>query len=184
MQVVRPEPEGVLADEGPLDQPHRRGLVLESGGRGGQGQVEGVEHGDRAQHVALVGGEVGQGAGDQGGEVVVEVGRDRGVAGAAEFEEAHDGEVKVEGQAVGAVGDGLADVGADEGLAVAGEAAGEVVVAVFGGEVTDEDLPPVARSGAGGTGSRHAGGGGQARPRGRSGVVQLTLEAGVSPLQA
>ncbi|MEU9028919.1 hypothetical protein AB0D46_15580 [Streptomyces sp. NPDC048383] len=93
---------------------------------------------------------------------MVEVGRQWCVAGAADFEEAHDSRVEVEGQAVGVVGDHLADVGADEGPAVAGEASGEVVVAVLGGEVADEDLPRVSGGRAGGAGGRDASG--NARP--------------------
>ncbi|GHA70024.1 MULTISPECIES: hypothetical protein [Streptomyces] len=81
--------------------------------------------------MAFVGGEVGQGAGDQGTEVVIEVGRDR-LAGAADLQEAEHRQVEVEGQAVGAVGDDLADLAAGERLAVVGEPTGEVVVAVLG----------------------------------------------------
>ncbi|MEU5599174.1 hypothetical protein [Streptomyces sp. NPDC020298] len=44
---------------------------------------------------------------------------------------------------MGAVGDDLADLLADERFAVAGEAAGEVVVAVLGGEVAFTDLRDV-----------------------------------------
>ncbi|MET7852273.1 hypothetical protein [Streptomyces avermitilis] len=92
----------------------------------------------------FVGGEVGQGAGDQSGEVVVEVAGLRGAAAAAQPEEPGDGQIEVEGQAVRAGGDDLPDVLADEGLAVAGETPGEVVAAVLGGEVADQRLPPGA----------------------------------------
>jgi hypothetical protein len=83
-------------------------------------------------------GEVGEGAGDQGGEVVVEVGRG-GVAAGAAIEEPHHRQVEVERQAVGAAGDDLADLLADKRFAVAGEPAGEVVVTVLGGEVAFTD---------------------------------------------
>ncbi|MFE9853640.1 hypothetical protein ACFYPN_33330 [Streptomyces sp. NPDC005576] len=149
--------------------------------RGGQVQVEGVEQGDGAQDVPLVGGEVGEGAGDQGGEVVVEVGGVRGSAGAADFEEPHHRQIEVERKPVGAFGDGVADLGADERLSVAGQAAGEVVVAVLGGEVTDEDLlAGSVRCPGGRDGSRQ----GQARPGTRSGVVELSLQGRVGPLEA
>ncbi len=84
MQVVRPQPEGLFADERPLDQPLGRGLVRQAGGGGGEGEVEGVQQADGAQDVPLVVGEVGEGAGDQGAEVVVEVGGDR-LAGTADL---------------------------------------------------------------------------------------------------
>lgn len=131
VQVVGPQPEDVLADERPLDQPLDRCLVRQAGRSGGEGEVESVQQGHRPQDVAFVGGEVGQGASDQGAEVVVEVGRDR-LAGAADLQEAKHRQVEVEGQAVGLAGDDLADLTADERLAVAGEPAGEVVVAVLG----------------------------------------------------
>lgn len=86
--------EGVLADEGALGQPQGGAFVGEPDGAGGEGDVEGVQQAHRAQDVAFVGGEVGQGAGDQGGEVVVEVAGLRGVAAAAQFEEPGDGQVE------------------------------------------------------------------------------------------
>ncbi|MER7108862.1 hypothetical protein [Streptomyces sp. NPDC000229] len=140
MQVVRPQAEDVFADEGPFDQPQGRCFVRQSGGRGGQVQVEGVQQGHGAQDVPLVEGEVGQGAGDQRGEVVVKVGRLRRSAGAADLQEAHDRQIEVERQAVGAVGDAPSDLLVDERFAVAGESAGEVVVTVLGREreVADE----------------------------------------------
>ncbi|MER7599449.1 hypothetical protein [Streptomyces hydrogenans] len=76
MEVVRPQAEGVLADEGPFDEAAGGCLVGEAGGLGGELGVEGVQQGDGAQEVAFVGGEVGEGAGDQGAEAVLEVGRD------------------------------------------------------------------------------------------------------------
>ncbi|MFI0169602.1 hypothetical protein [Streptomyces sp. NPDC017095] len=91
--------------------------------------------------MSFVGGEVGQGTGQQGREGVVGVGG-LGFAGAADVQEAGDGQVQVEGQAVGAGGDHGPDGGFAEGPAVLGETAGEVVVAVFGGEVTDQVPPP------------------------------------------
>ncbi|WP_351231321.1 hypothetical protein [Streptomyces sp. NPDC002133] len=75
MEVVRPQAERVLADEGALDQPHRGCLVARARGQGRQSQIEAVGQRDRAQDVPFVGGEVAERAGDQGGEVVVEVGR-------------------------------------------------------------------------------------------------------------
>ena len=82
-----PQAERVLADEGPLGQPHRRSLLRQARGSGRQGEIESVKKADRAQDVPLVGGEVGQGAGDEGREVVVEVGRLRGAAGAPDLQE-------------------------------------------------------------------------------------------------
>ncbi|MGE7391725.1 hypothetical protein ACQKM2_40255 [Streptomyces sp. NPDC004126] len=99
MEVVGPQREGVVADEGPLDQASGCGEVGQAGGGGGQGEVEGVQQADGAQEVAFVGGEVGQGVGEQGREVGAEVRGRGGAAGAAEVEEAQDGEVEVEGQA-------------------------------------------------------------------------------------
>ncbi|MEV6594913.1 hypothetical protein [Streptomyces acidicola] len=87
VEVERPQPEGGVVDEGPFGEPQGGAFVGESGGAGGEGNVEGVQQGDGAQDVAFVGGEVGQGAGDQGGEVVVEVVGLRGAAGAAQFQE-------------------------------------------------------------------------------------------------
>ncbi len=88
----------------------------------------------------------------------------------------------VQGQAVRVGGDDLPDVLADQGLAVAGEAAGEVVVAVLGGEVTDQHLP--CRTGAGGGAGCGHGGVGESRPGGGAGVVELALQRWVGPLQA
>ncbi|MFE0737473.1 hypothetical protein [Streptomyces sp. NPDC058855] len=186
MEVVRPQAEGVLADEGPLDQAAGGGLVGEAGGLGGQLEVEGVQQRDRAQQVALVAGEVGQRAGDQGTEVVLEIGRGRGVAGAVQFD---DGEVEVERQPVGAGGDHVPDGGGDERGTVGFEAAGEVVVAVLGGEVADQDLPAADGRGVGketaGVGDvAGPGGDGKAGPGGGAGVVELALEGGLGPLQA
>ncbi|WP_406430393.1 hypothetical protein OHB00_01415 [Streptomyces sp. NBC_00631] len=135
VQVEGPQAEGVFADEGALGQPQGGSFVGEVGGAGGEGDIEGVQQADRAQDVAFVGGEVGQGAGDQGGEVVVEVAGLRAAAGAAQFQEAGDGQIEIEGQAVRAGGDDLPNGLADQRLSVAGEAAGEVAVAVLGGEV-------------------------------------------------
>lgn len=133
MQMERPKPEGILADEGPLDQRQGWRLVGHARGPARERDVEGVQQADRAEHVPFVGGEVGQGARDrEGGEVVVDVGRLRGAAGAAQLQEPYDGQIQVEPQAVRAAGDHAADGFADQGLAVAGEASGEVVVAVLG----------------------------------------------------
>jgi hypothetical protein len=60
---------------------------------------------------------------------VVEVGGDR-LACAADLQEAQNGQVEVQEQSVGPAGDDLADLAADERLSVAGEPAGEVVVAL------------------------------------------------------
>ncbi|MCX5434720.1 hypothetical protein OHU11_41820 (plasmid) [Streptomyces sp. NBC_00257] len=86
---------------------------VEARGLGVEGEVEGIQQGDAAQEVAFIGGEVGEGAGEECGEGAVEVGGGGGVACAADFQEAADGEVEVEGQAVGAGGDRGADVGVD-----------------------------------------------------------------------
>ncbi len=91
--------------------------------------------------MALVGGEVGEGAGQEGREVGAEVAGGRAAAGAVQFQEAVGGEVEVEGQPVGLLGDDLTERGSDERLSVAGQAAGEVVGAVLQGEVANEDLP-------------------------------------------
>ncbi|MFD8413695.1 hypothetical protein ACFV2Q_18295 [Streptomyces sp. NPDC059650] len=139
VQVVGPQGVRVLVDQGPVDQAPGGCLLGEAGGAGGQVEVEGVQQGDAAQQVAFFGGEVGEGAGEEGGEGAVEVGRGGGAAGAADLQEAGDREVQVQGQAVGAGGDRRADVGADEGLAVLDKAAGEVVLAVLGGEVLFTD---------------------------------------------
>lgn len=183
VKVEGPQAEGDLADEGPLGQPLGGAFLGEAGGPGGEGDVEGVQQAHRAKDVPFVGGEVGQGAGDQGGEVVVEVGRLRGAAAAAQLEEPGDGQIEVQGQAVRAGGDDLPDVLADQGLAVAGEAPGEVVVAVLGGEVADQHLPYRAGVGRGGTGCRH-GGVGESGPGGGAGVVELALQRWLGPLQA
>lgn len=81
MQVVGPDRVGVFGDHGPFDEPAGRRLVGEACGVGGQVQVEGIEQAGAAQDVPLVGGEVGEGAGDEGGEGVVEVGRGGGSPG-------------------------------------------------------------------------------------------------------
>ncbi|GHB78163.1 hypothetical protein GCM10010377_80460 [Streptomyces viridiviolaceus] len=122
-------PSGTAA--GSRTAPQSSGLVGQARGRGGEGEVECVQQADGAQDVPFVRGEVGQGAGDQGGEVVVEVGGGRLPAGAADLEEPHHRQVQVERQAVRPARDDLPDLAADEGLAVAGEPAGEVVVAVL-----------------------------------------------------
>ncbi|OKI46084.1 hypothetical protein [Streptomyces sp. MJM1172] len=106
---------------------------------GQAGKVEGVHPADRAREVALVRGEVGQGAGEQRGEVGPDVRGRWGAAGSAELQEAQDGKVEVEVQAVGAFGYHRAQVGVDEGLAVAGQTPGEVVGAVLRGEVAFTD---------------------------------------------
>ncbi|MFF9896828.1 hypothetical protein [Streptomyces longispororuber] len=133
--------------------------------------------------MTLIRGEVGQGAGDQGTEVVVEVGRDR-LADAADLQKAQYGQIEVEWQAVGAVGDGLPDGGRNEGLAVAREPAREVVGAVLRGEVADQHLPPAASWWRCGRARPGDGGAGQTGPGGGSGVVELSLQGGVGPLQA
>ncbi|GDY79570.1 hypothetical protein SAV31267_090550 [Streptomyces avermitilis] len=65
----------------------------------------------------------------------------RGTAGAAGLRISRDRQVQVERQAVRTAGYDGADVACDEGLPVAGQATGEVVVRVLFGEVTDQDLP-------------------------------------------
>ncbi|WP_129773491.1 hypothetical protein [Streptomyces sp. L-9-10] len=132
MQVVGPQCVRVVGDQRPVGQAPGRGLVGEAGGAGGQVEVEGVQQGEAAQQVAFVGGEVGEGAGEEGGEGAVEVGGGGGAASAADLQEAADREVEVERQAVGAGSDRGPDAGADEGPAVLDQAAGEVVLAVFG----------------------------------------------------
>ncbi|MFF2778915.1 hypothetical protein ACFVU3_28965 [Streptomyces sp. NPDC058052] len=116
MEVVRPQAEWALADEG--GSIRRRaaggGLVGEAGGLG-----------DGPQQVAFGGCEAGERAGDQGTEVVLEVGRMRGVAGLAELEKPHDGEAEVERQSVGADGDHVTDRSGDERGTVGLEAAGQ-----------------------------------------------------------
>ena len=107
----------------------------------------------------FVGSEVGQDVGDACREGVVEVGRLWGAAGASQLQEPGDRQIDVQREAVTPCADHASDGFADQGLAVAGEAAGEVVVAVLGGEVTDQDLPSPA-AGAGGAGSRD----GEGRP--------------------
>lgn len=165
MQVVGPEAGGGVADEGPLQQAQDGGVAAGSGAGGGEGDVEGVQEADRAQDVAFVGGEVGEGAGDQGGEFDVEVGRLRREAGAADLEKAHGGQVEVQRQAVGALGDHTSQRWVDQRLAVGGEAVGEVVVAVLVAEVPDQDLAATARIGCGGAGRR--------RERGRPARARL-----------
>ncbi|MEU2956707.1 hypothetical protein [Streptomyces xanthochromogenes] len=166
VQVVGPQGVGVLGDERAFHQAPGGGLVGEAGSLGGQVQVKGVEERCRAQQVPLLRGEVGQDAGQQGGEGVVEV-LGEGFAGTADFQEAADREVQVQGEPVGAGG----DRGADEGLAAVDEAAGEVVVAVLGGEVTDQVLAA-------------AGPVGQAGPGSGSGPVELPVQGGIGPRQA
>jgi hypothetical protein len=187
VQVVGPGSERVLADQGPLGQALGGGLVGQAGGAGDQVEVEGVQQGGGTRCVPLVGGEVLQGAGDQGWEVVGEVGGLDGAAGALQGEVVLDGEVEEQGQVVAALGDGLADGGGDERGAVGvGEAVGEEVLAVLGGEVADQYLPDAAGAGAGG-GRVGAGGGygagGQAGPGGGAGVVELPGQGLVGPLQ-
>ncbi|MGW4304064.1 hypothetical protein ACWEHT_30415 [Streptomyces sp. NPDC004646] len=97
VQVIRPQAGGDAANEGPLKQTQNWGVAAGSGACSGQGCVEGVEEAGRAQDVTFVGGEVGESAGDQGGEVDVEVGRLRGAAGAADLEKAHGGQVQLQG---------------------------------------------------------------------------------------
>ncbi|MFE0645666.1 hypothetical protein ACFW2Y_29255 [Streptomyces sp. NPDC058877] len=184
VQVVGPQGVGVLGDQGPLDQAAGRGLLGEAGRSGGEVEVEGVQQGDAAQQVAFFGGEVRQGAGEEGGEGAVEVGRGGGAAGAADLQEAAHGEVEVEGQAVGAGGDRGPDVGGDEGPVVVDQAAGEVGLAVFGGEVADQELPGAGAGCAGRRDGQGGGGGGQAGPDGEAGPVELAVEGGVGPLQA
>ncbi|MFE9610985.1 hypothetical protein [Streptomyces sp. NPDC006012] len=122
----------------------------------------------------FVGGEVGQDAGDESGKGVVEVGGRGCAAGAADLQEAGDGQVQVQRQAVRAFGDDRTDLWADQRPAVLGEAAGEVGVAVLLGEVADQVLAGPAllwRQG------RLFGLGGEARPGGWAGVVQLSLQS-------
>lgn len=182
VQVVGPQGVGVFGDQRPFGQAPGGCLAGEAGGLGGQVEVEGVQQGDGSQQVASVGGEVGQDAGEEGGKGAVEVGRGGGASGAADLQEAADREVEVEGQAVGAGGDRGADVGADEGLVVLDQAAGEVGVAVLGGEVTDQVLA-AGRRGSSGLRDR-GGGGGQAGPGVGAGPVELAVQRGVGPRQA
>ncbi|MBP8534071.1 hypothetical protein [Streptomyces sp. MK37H] len=179
VQVVGPDRVRILGDHRPFDEPACRGLVGQACRLGGQVQVEGVQEAGAAQDMALVGGEVGQGAGDEGGEGVVEVVGGGSAAGAADLEEACDGQVQVERQAVRALGDDRADVGADQRLAVLGEAACEVGVAVLGGEVADQVLAIAA----GGLGRLFCLGC-EAGPGVGAGEVQLSLQSGVGPRQA
>lgn len=96
VEVEGPQAQRVLANEGALGQPHGWAFVGETGGPGGEGDVEGVQQAHRAQDVVLVGREVGQGAGDQSGEVVVEVAGLRSAAAAAELQEPGDGQIEME----------------------------------------------------------------------------------------
>lgn len=180
VQVERPQAEGVFANEGPLGQPHGGSFVGEAGGSDGKRHVEGVQQADRAQDVPFVRGEVGQGAGDQGGEIVVEVDRLRRAVAAAQLQKPGDGQIEVQGKTVRAGGDDLPDGLADEGLAVADEAAGEVVVAVLGGGVADQHLSfhAGARVRAGGGHGRV----GETRPASGTRVVELALQRWVGPL--
>ncbi|MER7569328.1 hypothetical protein ABTZ93_41550 [Streptomyces sp. NPDC097941] len=91
VEVEGPQSERGLADERPLGQPQGGAFVGEADGALGEGHVEGVQEADRAQDVAFGGGQVGQGADAQGGEVVVEVAGPRGASGAAQFQGPGDG---------------------------------------------------------------------------------------------
>lgn len=172
----------VGADERALDEAQRRRFVRHPGGPGGEGHVEVVQQGHRAQHMALVRREVAEGAADQGREVDVEVGGAGLAPGAPDRQEPLDGEVEVEREAVRACGDDRADLGCDDGGAVAHEPAGQVVVAVLGGEVADEDLPARGRSRRGGVRRRPAGDG-QAWPCRGPGPVELAVQRVLGPLQ-
>lgn len=88
---------------------------------------------------------------------------------------------------MGPAGDDPADLLADERFAVAGEPAGEMVLAVLGGEVADENLPPENLLPVGlpeGAGGREDRGKDKPRPGRRSGVVELPLQGGIGLLQA
>lgn len=87
----------------------------------------------------------------------------------------------MEGQAVGPVGDHDADGGGDERPAVLDQAAGEMVVAVLGGEVPQQVLPPLRRARA--RRRRRARRGGQAGPGGGAGPVELPVQGRFGPLQ-
>lgn len=80
MQVVGPQGVGVFRDDGPFRQAPGGGLAGEARGQGVEGEVEGIQQGDAAQEVAFIGGEVGEGAGEECGEGAVEVGGGGGVA--------------------------------------------------------------------------------------------------------
>jgi hypothetical protein len=120
--------------------------------------------------VPLVGGQVADGAGDQGWEFA-EVVRLWGPAAAPDLQEPHDGQVEVEGQAVGPVGDGAAHLGADQRLPALGQAAGEMGIAVLGGEVADQDLPYGGAALGAGAGQAC----GEVGPGGGAGPVELSL---------
>ncbi|WP_406016793.1 hypothetical protein OG520_44245 (plasmid) [Streptomyces sp. NBC_00984] len=182
VQVEGPQSVRVLVDQGPLDQAPGRRLLGKARSTRGQVEVEGVQQRNAAQQVTFLWGEVGEGPGEERGEAAVEVGGGGGVAGAPDLQEAGDGEVEVEGQAVGAGGDRGPDVGADEGLAVLDQAAGEVGLAVLGGEVADQILPG-AGAGCPWLRNRQGRGGGQARPGGRTCPVELAVQRGVRPRQ-
>ncbi|MCX5346083.1 hypothetical protein [Streptomyces atratus] len=131
--------------------------------------------------MALLRREVRQRAGEQGREGAVEVGRGGSAAGATDLQVAGDGEVEVEGQAVGPGGDRCPDVSVDEGPALDSEPLGEMGLAVLGRQVSDQVLASGVFTG---TGRGDGPGGPQSGPGDGAGPVELSVEARVGPLQA